>query len=57
MSRKEAINAKCNECIYEKDDKGIARQQIAMCTSYTCPLNDLRPLPIYQRIQYLAKAK
>ncbi len=57
MNRKEAINAKCKACIYDKDDIGTVRQQVAMCTSYKCPLYDLRPLPINQRNKYLAKAK
>ncbi len=55
MSRKEAINAKCKECIYDKDDKGTVRQQIAMCTSRTCPLFGYRPSPIVKKGHEVAK--
>ena len=39
------IDAKCVECIYDPYDKGTWRQQVARCTSYTCPLRPVRPKP------------
>ncbi len=40
------INAKCVECIYDpKCGSGTWRQQVAACTSYNCPLFDVRPIP------------
>ncbi len=55
MSRKKAINAMCKGCIYDKDDKGTVRQQVAKCASYKCPLFDYRPVPAIERGQESAK--
>ncbi len=49
MSRKAAINAMCEGCIYNKGDKGTVRQQVAMCTSYSCPLFGCRPVPTVKK--------
>lgn len=39
------INAKCIECIYQDTGgDGNWRQQIAACTSKSCPLWSVRPL-------------
>lgn len=45
MSRKKAIDEKCKECIYDKQEKGTWREQVANCTSYSCALREFRPLP------------
>ncbi len=45
-TRKQAINDKCKECIYDPiAGDGTWRQQVADCTSPSCPLFDWRPLP------------
>lgn len=44
-SLREAINAKCRDCIYDPTAKGLGRwrEQVAACTSSTCPLFEVRP--------------
>ena len=42
------IDAKCVECIFDPYDDGTWRQQVARCTSYTCPLRPVRPQPTNQ---------
>jgi hypothetical protein len=38
------INAFCCHCIYDPDgDGGNWRQQVTKCTSYHCPLYEVRP--------------
>jgi len=44
LSLRAAINAKCKECIYDKQDKGNWRQQVERCTSPKCPLFAVRPV-------------
>jgi len=39
------IDAKCVECIYDELDVGTWREQVARCSSYTCPLRPVRPQP------------
>jgi hypothetical protein len=47
LSLREAINAKCKECIYDpKAEAGTWRQQVEACTSKTCPLFEVRPTSI-----------
>jgi hypothetical protein len=41
-----AINAQCYDCIYDKSDVGIWRQQVAACPSASCSLYCQRPKPI-----------
>jgi len=41
-----AINSMCKDCIYDASGKGTWRQQVEACTSYNCPLYDVRPVPI-----------
>lgn len=44
QSLRQAINAKCCECIYDSIAGGGSwRQQTEACTSSTCPLFDVRP--------------
>ena len=38
------INAKCCECIYDPLANGTWRQQVEKCTSFSCPLYDVRPV-------------
>lgn len=46
LSMRSAINRKCKECIYDPiGGNGTWRQQVEGCTSYSCPLFDLRPRP------------
>ena len=42
------IDAKCVECIYDPLDVGTWLQQVAICSSYTCPLRPVRPEPTNQ---------
>lgn len=47
MQLREAINAKCKECIYDPQrGNGTWRQQVKACTCNLCPLFAVRPLPI-----------
>jgi hypothetical protein len=44
-SLRDAINAKCKECIYDPiGGGGTWRQQVEACTARTCPLYPVRPL-------------
>jgi len=46
MSLRKAINSKCRECIYDPvSGNGTWRQQVAACTSKTCPIYLVRPMP------------
>jgi hypothetical protein len=49
LSMRDAINAKCKDCIYDPVSRGTWREQVRECTSATCPLFPLRPLPIGAR--------
>lgn len=44
-SLREAIDAKCKDCIFDECEPGRWRQQVAACTCITCPLYPVRPLP------------
>ena len=40
-----AINAKCRDCIHDpKSGLGNWRQQVSLCTVYSCPLWAVRPV-------------
>ncbi len=40
------INAKCAECIFDPNGGGGTwREQVMACTSYSCPLYEVRPMP------------
>lgn len=43
-SLRQAINAKCRECIYDPLGGGTAAQQITCCTLSDCPLYLVRPI-------------
>ena len=43
MTRQQAINAKCKDCIYDPLDRGTWRQQVEACTFIDCPLYEYRP--------------
>lgn len=45
LSLREAVNAKCRDCIYDELEPGRWRQQVAACTMVHCPLYALRPKP------------
>ena len=45
LTRKQAINANCKDCIYDPVSAGTWRQQVAACPVTTCALYDWRPLP------------
>lgn len=46
MSLRAAINAKCKDCIWDpKCGGGTWREQVAQCSSVSCPLWAVRPLP------------
>lgn len=48
-SLRQAINAKCKECIYDPIGRGTWRQQVEACTSYACPLYPIRPKAMLRR--------
>ena len=49
MTRQEAIDAKCKECIYDPDEHGTLRQQVRACDIDTCALHQYRPMPYKPR--------
>ena len=44
-TRSQAISRMCRQCIADDREPGTWRQQVALCTSFSCPLWTLRPLP------------
>ena len=45
-SMRDAINAKCKECLYDPiAHMGTWKEQVAECSSPACPLFELRPMP------------
>lgn len=44
-SFRNAINAKCKDCVYDKTERGTWREQVADCGVPTCPLYAVRPVP------------
>ena len=44
LTRQQAINAKCKDCIYDPLDKGTWLKQVESCTFSGCPLYPYRPL-------------
>jgi len=51
MTRQEAIDAKCKECIYDPEEDGTWRQQVKACAINTCALHPYRPMPYKVRNQ------
>ena len=45
MTRQEAIDAKCKECIFDPLDEGTWRQQVQACEIKSCALHPYRPKP------------
>ena len=45
MTRQEAINEKCKECIYDPEIEGTWRMQTEACELIDCALWDYRPKP------------
>jgi len=43
------IDAKCAECIYDPYSEGTWRKQVENCTSFTCPLYEIRPTSNYSQ--------
>jgi hypothetical protein len=49
-SLRAAIDAKCKSCIYDpRSGRGAWREQVAGCSSSSCPLHPVRPLPVKAR--------
>ena len=47
MSLRQAVDAKCKECIYDPNSgKGTWRKQVEDCTSRSCPLFHERPVQV-----------
>jgi len=42
-SLRQAINAKCRECIFDRHGEGNWKQQVTACSSTRCPLYTVRP--------------
>ena len=51
MTRQQAINLKCKECIYDELDQGTWRQQVKACDIESCALHPYRPMPYKPRRQ------
>ena len=45
MTRQEAIDAKCVECIFDPLEDGTWRQQVQACEINSCALYPYRPKP------------
>ena len=45
MSLRAAIDAKCRDCIHDKEAPGTWRAQVAGCPCIRCPLWPVRPAP------------
>ena len=43
MTRQQAINLKCKECIYDELDQGTWRTQVENCEISDCALYEFRP--------------
>ena len=43
MTRQQAIDAKCKDCIYDPEDSGTWRQQVERCELIECSLWNYRP--------------
>ncbi len=43
MTRQNAINLKCKECIYDELDQGTWRTQVENCEISDCALYEFRP--------------
>ena len=43
MTRQQAIDAKCKDCIYDPEDVGTWRQQVERCELADCSLWQYRP--------------
>ena len=44
MTRQQAINQKCRECVYDDQDDGTWRQQVERCDLSDCALYEFRPI-------------
>ncbi len=45
ISLRKHINQMCKSCIYDPRAFGTWREQVKRCTSYNCPLFNIRPVP------------
>ena len=50
---RKAIDNMCKDCTYDELDKGTWRQQVAACTTKTCPLHSVRPVSAKNNTTYL----
>ena len=50
LTRKQAINKNCKDCIYDPASAGTWRQQVEACAVTTCAFYDWRPLPFRSSI-------
>lgn len=48
MKLRSAVDSMCRECIYDPLDRGTCWQQVACCTSSSCPLFSVRPVKCTQ---------
>lgn len=45
ISLRNAVNAHCKACIYDREAGGGWREQVADCVSSNCALHPVRPVP------------
>ena len=50
MTRQQAINAKCKDCIYDPMSEGTWRQQTGACIDTACALHEYRPRSTVGRV-------
>lgn len=43
MKLREAINDYCKQCTHDPCSPGTWKQQITLCSAYSCPLHNVRP--------------
>ena len=46
LTRQQAINKHCRECLYDPEEVGTWRQQVGACEITTCALHAYRPRPV-----------
>ncbi len=45
ITYKQAVEAKCRQCIYDPHQPGTWRRQVAECPCVSCSLHPVRPVP------------
>ena len=57
LTRQQAINAMCKDCIYDPKMLGGWRQQVEQCPMKACPLYPYRPIPKKSKAEKYCKTQ